>query len=256
MFEIDKVEFGGFISELRKKKGYTQKELAQRLFISDKAISKWECGISMPDITLLIPLANILDVTVTELLENRRFMDSAEMNPQQVETLVKKALTFSEENPKKAKEKKLKYGMIYVACIGIVVLEMVIFKLLGYTALQLVENNIFVMELLSIIFGGYFWFFIKEKLPTYYDENKISAYSDGVFRMNMAGVHFNNSNWPYIVLTGRLWSVLSAILFPIIYLIGNELFPNIWHIGGAFVGLILFLGGLFIPMYVVAKKYE
>lgn len=256
MFEIDKMEFGEFISDLRKKKGYTQKELAQRLYISDKAISKWECGISMPDITLLIPLASILDVTVTELLENRRFMDSAEMNPQQVETLVKKALTFSEENPKKAKEQKLKYGMIFVACLGIVVLEMVIFKLLGYTALQLVENNIFIMELLCIIFGAYFWFFIKEKLPNYYDENKINAFSDGIFRMNIPGVRFNNSNWPYIVLTGRLWSVLSAITFPIIYLIGNEFFPEIWRMGGVFVELILFLGGLFVPMYVVAKKYE
>ncbi len=256
MFEIDKAEFGEFISQLRKKKGYTQKELAQRLFISDKAISKWECGISMPDITLLIPLANILDVTVTELLENRKFEDSTELNPQQVETLVKKALTFSEENPKKAKEQKLKYGIIFAACIGIVLLEMVIFNLLGYTALQLVENNILVMELLSIIFGAYFWFFIKEKLPNYYDENKINAYSDGIFRMNIPGVHFNNSNWPYIVRTGRLWSALSAIIFPIIYLIGNEFFPEIWGVGGAVVELILFLGCLFIPMYVVARKYE
>ena len=42
MFEIDKQKFGAFVAELRKEKGYTKKELAQRLFISDKAVSKWK----------------------------------------------------------------------------------------------------------------------------------------------------------------------------------------------------------------------
>ena len=42
MYEIDKIKFGAFISELRKEKGFTQKELAGRLYISDKAVSKWE----------------------------------------------------------------------------------------------------------------------------------------------------------------------------------------------------------------------
>lgn len=46
MFEIDRKKFGAFVALLRKEKGYTQKELAQRLFISDKAVSKWETGVS------------------------------------------------------------------------------------------------------------------------------------------------------------------------------------------------------------------
>ncbi len=46
MQDMDKKKFGEFIAELRKEKGYTQKELAGKLFISDKAISKWETGVS------------------------------------------------------------------------------------------------------------------------------------------------------------------------------------------------------------------
>lgn len=46
MFAIDKKKFGAFVSELRKEKGYTQKQLAEKLFLSDKAVSKWETGIS------------------------------------------------------------------------------------------------------------------------------------------------------------------------------------------------------------------
>lgn len=47
MFEIDKEKFGALISTLRKEKGYTQKEIAQQLYVSDKAVSKWETGVSL-----------------------------------------------------------------------------------------------------------------------------------------------------------------------------------------------------------------
>lgn len=46
MFELDKQKFGAFVAARRKEKGLTQKELAQQLFLSDKAVSKWERGVS------------------------------------------------------------------------------------------------------------------------------------------------------------------------------------------------------------------
>ena len=95
MFELDKEIFGRFVAEQRKAKGYTQRELAERLFVSDKAVSKWERGLSMPDISLLIPLAEILEVSVTELLEGRRMVTMEELKQGEVERLVKKALLFS-----------------------------------------------------------------------------------------------------------------------------------------------------------------
>lgn len=112
MFEIDKEAFGKFVAEQRKAKGYTQKMLAEKLFVSDKAVSKWERALSMPDISLLIPLAEILDVSVTELLEGRKLEHDSEMDSEQVEALVKKALSFSEDNPEKeqrASQKACRY---------------------------------------------------------------------------------------------------------------------------------------------------
>ena len=50
-------EFGAFLSQLRKEKGLTQKQLADRLFVSDKAVSRWECGNGFPDINQLQPLS-------------------------------------------------------------------------------------------------------------------------------------------------------------------------------------------------------
>lgn len=59
---------GNTIKELREKKHYTQKQLADRLSVSDKTISKWETQKGLPDITLLEPLAKELDISVAELL--------------------------------------------------------------------------------------------------------------------------------------------------------------------------------------------
>ena len=65
---MDQEKIGKFILEMRKQKGLTQKELAEKIGISDKTISKWECGNSMPDISYLESLCNSLEISVNELL--------------------------------------------------------------------------------------------------------------------------------------------------------------------------------------------
>lgn len=52
MFEIDKSKFGAFVAEHRKEKGLMQKDLAEKLYVSDKAVSKWERGLSIPDVAI------------------------------------------------------------------------------------------------------------------------------------------------------------------------------------------------------------
>ena len=65
---MDALETGKRIQELRKAHGWTQKELAERLCVTDKSVSKWERGLNYPDMALLEPLAKALDTTVVELL--------------------------------------------------------------------------------------------------------------------------------------------------------------------------------------------
>ena len=65
---MDALETGKRIQELRKQHGWTQKELAERICVSDKAVSKWERGLNFPDMALLKPLAEVLETSVTELL--------------------------------------------------------------------------------------------------------------------------------------------------------------------------------------------
>ena len=65
---MDRYLTGATIKELREKQGLTQAQLAERLSVSDKAVSKWETGAGYPDITLLEPIAGALRVSVAELL--------------------------------------------------------------------------------------------------------------------------------------------------------------------------------------------
>lgn len=63
---------GKFISTCRKEKGLTQMQLAEKLNITNRAISKWETGKSMPDVSLMLDLCDILGITVNELLSGER----------------------------------------------------------------------------------------------------------------------------------------------------------------------------------------
>lgn len=69
---MDKEKIGCFISTLRKEKGMTQKELADKLHVSDRTISKWERGAGLPDASLMINLSDLLGITVNELLIGER----------------------------------------------------------------------------------------------------------------------------------------------------------------------------------------
>lgn len=117
-------------------------------------------------------------------------------------------------------------------------------------------DNLYLSVLLGVICGGYFWIFAKEKIPAYYDYNKVTAYSDGFFRMNLVGTSINNSNWKYILQVGRIWSVVGMIVMPLLYFLLKAALSDLIGIAGEYVLIALWLAGLFVPIHVVAKKYE
>lgn len=65
---MDNIKIGNFIAETRKKLGLTQLQLAEKLSISDRAVSKWERGKGLPDVSLMLPLCEILQINVNDLL--------------------------------------------------------------------------------------------------------------------------------------------------------------------------------------------
>jgi len=255
MHEINRQQFGAFVAQLRREKGLTQKELAEKLFISDKAISKWETGVSIPDVSLLIPLSEILEVTVTELLQCRRIAEQSTMEPEQVEELVKTAITLSEDDSKPTRSSWKKRLPILLLVLAIAAIETAIVSWLCWPSPQ-ISSNLIIMEFMLAFFAGYFLLFMQEKLPKYYDENRIQYFSDGFLRMNVPGITFNNRNWPHIRKAGTVSCLAILLGYPIIFLISELFIPEQWTVVRIALILVPILGGLFIPMYIAGKKYQ
>ena len=254
MYEIDKAQFGRFVAELRREKNYTQKQLAEPLCVSDKAVSKWERGLSLPDVGILLPLADVLDVSVTELLESRRMDTAASADMEQVEEIVKKAISFSGEKPAQrgSAPRRVKLVFIFSCCISLAIITYLLFT--GGTESFL--SGTMTMVGLCFFFGAYFTFFVKERLPGYYDENHVSTYSDGIFRLNLAGLPLNNRNWPHILKTVRLWCSWAQTAIVVFLLVVQTWFPGAEldsYLPAILSALTL---GLFVPVYITARKYR
>lgn len=84
---MDQVKIGRFIKECRNNKGMTQQELADKLMVSFKTVSKWECGKGLPEVALMVPLCEILSISVNDLL-NGEIVAVSENQAKQEELLL------------------------------------------------------------------------------------------------------------------------------------------------------------------------
>lgn len=73
---MDATRFGLFVAEMRKEKHMTQAELAAKIKVTDKAVSRWERGLGFPDINLLEPLAEALGVSILELMKSEKVVET------------------------------------------------------------------------------------------------------------------------------------------------------------------------------------
>lgn len=138
---MDQENIGKFILELRREKGLTQMELADRLGVTDKAVSKWENGRCMPDLSLLKPLCDILDISINELLSGKR-LTKEEYQKKLEENIIKINLTTIKKNAVKT----LKIVLITIlSTISLFILLILLFMIktnYDYKHIELDENNI------------------------------------------------------------------------------------------------------------------
>ena len=112
---MDQIKIGQFIAERRKLKNLTQLELAEKLHITDRAVSKWENGRAMPDSSIMIDLCKILEINVNELLTGE-MIDMKEYDKQAEENLIEL------KKQKEEADKRLLAAEIVIGCLGIVFL--------------------------------------------------------------------------------------------------------------------------------------
>ena len=138
MYQINNEKFGHFLAEVRKEKQMTQKDLADKLFVSDKTVSKWERGNSMPNVTLLIPIADVLGITVTELLQGEKLKENKTLNSDVVETLVVNSLDLSLRDT--IRQRKKNWIFAFLISIGVVVIEAILLTVSGISIEQMGDS--------------------------------------------------------------------------------------------------------------------
>ena len=126
---MEQIKTGKFIAELRKEKGMTQEQLGAKLGVNSRSVSRWENGHGMPDISLLLTLADVLGVTVQELLEgSRREIESGNAGVVTYEGLHTVVQYLNQERAawKKQIDSSLKFSLfcVGVATVGYVVMEL------------------------------------------------------------------------------------------------------------------------------------
>lgn len=105
---MDPIKTGQLIAEARKKLNMTQKDLAEQLSITDKAVSKWERGLCLPDISILLPLSQILGMNLYELLRGEK------INKKELDDILKNTIIYSTNEIKKHKTKYFRCSLIVV----------------------------------------------------------------------------------------------------------------------------------------------
>ena len=126
--EVDQVKIGNFLKKLRKEKGITQEQLAEILNVSGRTVSRWETGNNMPDISILVDIADYYDISIPEIISGER--KSEMMNEE--ERKIAKTMSDYATTEKEKIFKEMKLQSVMGVCAGAYMYNDVLGKLAGY----------------------------------------------------------------------------------------------------------------------------
>ena len=176
---MEQEKVGRFIAELRKEKGLTQKNLAAKINVTDKAVSKWECGYCFPDNSVMQPLCDELGITINELLSGER-LTSADYNKKAEENIM---TLISENNNQKHSKRNFICSLIAVAVFAVYMILSLAFSTnlkIGYLIDMLSFNEVIVITLLMLVLAGRFGAFcniFKYNVKFCDDRSKLASYT-------------------------------------------------------------------------------
>lgn len=150
---MDSQKFGTFIAQCRKDKKMTQADLAAKLNVTDKAISRWERGVGFPDINTIEPLAAALDVSVAELMKSER-IDKSEVSITMSNEIVNNTLNFAEKQIQQERKNILSIiGCLTVAVILILYLDSIGWQLdtLLFTVVGVILPLVAILSFLMLL---------------------------------------------------------------------------------------------------------
>ena len=125
---MNQQKIGNFLKELRKDNKLTQEQLAEKFSISNRTVSRWENGNNMPDLSVLLELADFYNVDVREIIDGERKSENMEKN---LKEAIHKVTEYTDYKKEEKKKKLNKYFILGLVCVLIVILDNQ-FKLLSY----------------------------------------------------------------------------------------------------------------------------
>lgn len=143
---MDVKKIGAFIADQRHEKQMTQKQLAEALGISDKTISKWECGYGLPDISMIMPLCTQLEINVNELLSGERLAQEAYH-----EKAEENIMHLIQERGEHKKTAILKTILSAACIIGIAVFFLSVFEDSIKSISYILFNGLCFLEVMSVL---------------------------------------------------------------------------------------------------------
>lgn len=121
---MDTKKIGGFLRVLRKEKGLTQEQLAEILFVSGRTVSRWETGTNMPELSILMQMAEFYHVEIKEILDGERKGET--MNQEIKETLSKVADYNKLEKEKVIKAGNTAFGLAFIVCTATIMVQLIV----------------------------------------------------------------------------------------------------------------------------------
>ena len=139
---MDQMKTGAYLKELRKEKNLTQEQIAEKFGVSQRSVSRWENGYTMPDISVLIELADYYDVDLREILNGER--KANHMNEDLKETLVMVADYTNEEKKKLVNSL---YSMIWTCIVAFGILMLINVFHLTRESINWIQQQFSVLQL-------------------------------------------------------------------------------------------------------------
>ena len=146
---MDLQKIGTFLKDLRKEKALTQEQLAETLSVSRRTVSRWETGSNMPDLDLLMEIADLYQVDLRELLNGER--KNEHMNKELRETVIQVAEYSNAEKQRAAKTVRVYFVLGMIALIVNAVLHMMEIEETFW--IGFLKGGTFALALIAMVFG-------------------------------------------------------------------------------------------------------
>lgn len=184
---MDLIKIGKFIADCRKKKNLTQMQLAEKLNITDRAISKWECGRAMPDSSIMLQLCELLEISVNELLTGEK-LEMEKYNKQVELNLIEMA------KQKEASDKRL-LNMEIVLGVSGTILFLVAILCAAFIDLQIWARIVIIISAFILFLLMCFFLIRIEQVTGYYEcKHCHHRYVPTYMQANMA-MHFGRTRY-------------------------------------------------------------